>query len=46
VGTFGNEGKFVLRGPGTNNWDLSLFKNFAIVERVHMEFRFEAYIHL
>ena len=43
VGTFGNEGKYVLRGPGTNNWDLSLFKNFPIVERVHMEFRFEAY---
>ena len=43
VGTFGNEGKFVMRGPGTNNWDLSLVKNFPSVERVHLEFRCEAY---
>jgi hypothetical protein len=33
----------VLRGPGTANVDLSAIKNFAIYERVHAQFRAEAY---
>jgi hypothetical protein len=43
VGTFGNEGKFVMRGPGINNWDISLVKNFPIRERIKAQFRCEAY---
>ncbi len=27
-GAYGNAAKDLIRGPGTNNWDLSLFKNF------------------
>jgi hypothetical protein len=43
VGTLGNEGKFAIRGPGINNWDLSLVKKFPTLEHVHLEFRCEAY---
>jgi outer membrane receptor protein involved in Fe transport len=28
LGTFGNAGRNVVRGPGINNWDLSFFKDF------------------
>jgi hypothetical protein len=42
-GTPGNAGSVVVRGPGTNNWDLSLFKNFKVRDRVNMQFRAEAY---
>ena len=30
----GNAGKVVFRGPGENNWDVALFKNFPIKEHV------------
>ena len=44
VGTFGNAPKDVLRGPGLNNWDLSLFKNFPLhSERRKLQFRAEFY---
>jgi hypothetical protein len=44
VGTFGNAPKDVIRGPGLNNWDLSVFKNFrASRERVRMQLRGEFY---
>ncbi|HEY0547327.1 MAG TPA: carboxypeptidase regulatory-like domain-containing protein [Pyrinomonadaceae bacterium] len=39
-GTFGRN---VLYGPGTKNLDLSLFKNFAITERVRTQFRAEVF---
>src|SRR5437762_1147323 len=32
TGTFGNLGHNGLRGPGRDNWDMSLFKNFEISE--------------
>ena len=32
VGTWGNLGFDALRGPGRNNWNLSLFKSFVISE--------------
>jgi hypothetical protein len=32
-----------VRGPGTNNFDLSLFKVIAIHERLRMQFRAEAF---
>ena len=31
-GTWGNLGHNALRGPGRDNWDMSLFKNFTISE--------------
>lgn len=31
------------RGPGMNNWNMSLFKNFKIGSHLNMQFRAEAY---
>lgn len=41
--TFGNMGPRLpdIRGDGTYNWDLSMFKNFRPVERVTIQFRAE-----
>jgi hypothetical protein len=39
----GNAGKVVFRGPGTNNWDMALFKNIPVTERVTFQLRCEAY---
>jgi hypothetical protein len=39
---FGTAGRNVLRGPSFFNVDLGLFKNFAIGERVKVQFRAEA----
>ena len=33
----------VYRGPGTNNWDMTLAKNIPITERIHFQLRGEAY---
>jgi hypothetical protein len=41
LGTFGNAGRNIIRGPGFQNWDLSLFKTFALNERERFEFRAE-----
>jgi len=44
VGTWGNAPKDTIRGPGINNWDISVFKNFrAGSERLRWQFRCEAY---
>ena len=44
TGTPGNGAKTAFRGPGTNNWDLSLLKSFTVYrERARIEFRAEAY---
>jgi hypothetical protein len=43
VGTLGNAAKYVLRGPGTNNWDLGLYKNVYIKERYRFQLRWETY---
>ena len=40
---YGNLAFDAIRGPGRNNFDLSLLKNFAFTERFHMEFRAEAF---
>ncbi len=32
-----------LRGPGLDNWDMSLFKNISIKERARFQLRLEAY---
>ena len=42
-GTLGNEGKYSFRGPGTNNWDLGLYKNVIVKERFRVQLRGEAY---
>jgi len=39
--TFGNSGHNILYGPGTNNLDLSLAKNFKLGEAREMQFRGE-----
>jgi len=43
VGTYGNSAKTLIRGPGINNWDLAIFKNFPIREQVRLQFRWELY---
>lgn len=40
---WGNEPKYSFRGPGINNWDMSLFKNFPIGERFRAQLRMEGY---
>jgi hypothetical protein len=41
VGTFGNGGRNIIRGPGFQNWDISFFKMFPIREEMRVEFRAE-----
>jgi hypothetical protein len=42
-GTFGNVARTIPdRGPGTKNWDMSMFKTFHITERFNGQFRAEA----
>ncbi|MBL8179881.1 MAG: carboxypeptidase regulatory-like domain-containing protein [Bryobacterales bacterium] len=43
VGTIGNAARTNLRGPGINNWDVALFKNIPIQERLKLQFRAEFY---
>ena len=39
----GNAGRGVVRGPGFENWDLSLKKNFALGERFNLQLRGESF---
>ena len=41
-GTWGNLPRRCLRGPGRQNWNMSLFKNFVISECVEAQFQFRA----
>lgn len=43
VPTLGNVGKGVLRGPGVNNWDISLYRDLRLTERLRGQLRFETY---
>lgn len=43
VGTIGNAAKNLIRGPGVNNWDIAVFKNFPLYERAKLQFRWELY---
>ena len=48
-GTFGDANRNIIRGPGFQNWDISLFKIFPISEARRLEFRaefFNAFNHL
>jgi hypothetical protein len=42
-GQLGNVGRNTLRGPGINNWNVSLFKNTRINEMVNVQLRFETF---
>ena len=42
VGTFGNQKRNALRGPGYRRTDASLFKKFKLTEKAEAEFRIEA----
>jgi hypothetical protein len=42
-GTFGNAGRNIVRGPGLQEWDISLFKIFPVREQVRFEFRAESF---
>ncbi len=39
--THGNLGRNVMRGPGINNWDISIAKDFKFTESKSLEFRSE-----
>lgn len=39
----GNLGKNTVTGPGTNDWDLSMYKALRFTERVNGQLRFESY---
>jgi hypothetical protein len=41
--TSGNEPRYSFFGPGINNWDTSLMRNFAIHERLSLQLRGEFY---
>ena len=41
--TFGNLGRYVMRSDWNRNFDLSMFRQFPIGERRHVEFRAEAF---
>jgi hypothetical protein len=43
-GDFGNAPKDIFRGPGFNNWDMSLFKNIPLASEVRiLQLRWEVY---
>ncbi len=41
--TYGNAGRNILFGPDQRNLDLSMHKNFAITERMRIQFRAESF---
>jgi hypothetical protein len=43
AGQFGNEGRNVVRGPGIEDADVSLFKYFHIDEKRRVQFRAECF---
>jgi hypothetical protein len=41
IGTFGNIGKGILRGPGLLNFDMNISRNIPITDRWKLQFRAE-----
>jgi hypothetical protein len=41
--TFGNSPKNIVKGPGRDNWNLSLFKDFHFTERSGVQFKAESF---
>lgn len=49
LGTFGNASRNIIRGPGFQNWDISIYKTIPLRETMSLEFRaefFNAFNHL
>ena len=42
-GNLGNTGEGIIRGPGINQWDISMIKTTTFYERVRVQFRFETF---
>lgn len=42
-GTFGNFHRNTIYGPGIDNWNFSIYKNFVVHEDTRFELRFEGY---
>ena len=42
-GTIGNTTRNEFRGPGYQNWNLSLFKNFSLSESLRLQLRLETF---
>ena len=40
---FGNSSFNLLRGPGLVNWDFGMFREFALKERLRLQFRMEVF---
>jgi hypothetical protein len=40
---FGNSPTDAIRGPGSTFWDMGLFRNFPLGERLNLQYRLEAY---
>ena len=43
AGALGTVGRNTERGPGVNNLDLALFKNFSLTGGVRLQFRLESF---
>ena len=43
LATFATTSRNFLSAPGTNNWDMSLYKTFALKERASLQFRADAF---
>ena len=43
LGTVGNSARYVMRGPGVNNFDIAVLKNFSIREPMKLQLRCELY---
>jgi hypothetical protein len=41
--TFGNAGRNIIIGPGYEDWDLGLMKEFHPIERLALQFRAESF---
>ena len=42
-GSIGNSARTLFRGPGINSWDLAVFRNFPVREKMRLQFRWELY---
>jgi hypothetical protein len=41
LGTFGDTGRNIVRGPGGRFWDMSFFRDFPLTERLKLQYRFD-----